>query len=263
MSARICEPGEGIRHFDLAGTAGTLKADHTTTGDAFVVAEWTLAPGSFAPPLHRHHEIAESLYVLAGRLDLHVGDDHQIAVAGTFVSIPAGVPHTMSVAGQEPVRMLMITSNPTRSLQMYELLAQLFAVGEPDPETAGPLLAQLDMEMLTPGGFLAAPRARRPVRARHRRSAATRIARTRPQKSMSGECSKADDPGTGRGRPAQPAHTPASCRCRETLSEPLSCQRPSVSLQRRPSVLPTGGHVFSPLVPIGSRQRAVDVELRP
>jgi quercetin dioxygenase-like cupin family protein len=150
MNARICEPGEGIRDFDLAGTTGTLKADGTTTADAFVVAEWTLAPGSFAPPLHRHREIAESLYVLAGRLDLQVGEDHRIAVPGTFVSIPAGVSHTMSVAGDEPVRMLMITSHPARSLQMYEILEAAFAAGDPDPETTAPLLAQLDMEMLAP-----------------------------------------------------------------------------------------------------------------
>jgi hypothetical protein len=137
---------------------------------------------------------------------------------------------------------------------MYELLAQLFAVGEPDPETAGPLLAQLDMEMLTPGGFLAAPRARRPVRARHRRSAATRIARTRPQKSMSGECSKADDPGTGRGRPAQPAHTPASCRCRETperasVMSTAICFSPAAAIGSpywRTCFLPTGAHRISP-----------------
>jgi quercetin dioxygenase-like cupin family protein len=149
-TAKICEPDEGIRNFDLAGTTGTLKADGTTTGDAFVVAEWTLAPGSFAPPPHRHREIAESLYVLAGRLDLHVGEDHRIAVPGKFVSIPAGVPHTMSVAGEEPVRMLMITSSTTRSLQMYEILEEVFAAGEPDPETAGAQLARLDMEMLAP-----------------------------------------------------------------------------------------------------------------
>jgi hypothetical protein len=31
-----------------------------------------------------------------------------------------------------------------------------------------------------------------------------------------------------------------------------ACQRPSVSPQRRPANLPTGGHVFSPLVAIGS-----------
>jgi uncharacterized RmlC-like cupin family protein len=98
----------------------------------------------------RHNEIAESLYVLAGRLDLHVGEDHRIAVPGTLVSIPASVPHTISVAGEEPVRMLMITSNTARSLQMYEILEEVVAAGEPDLDTAGPLLAQLDMEMLAP-----------------------------------------------------------------------------------------------------------------
>jgi hypothetical protein len=35
------------------------------------------------------------------------------------------------------------------------------------------------------------------------------------------------------------------------------CQRSSVSPQRRPSVLPGGGHVCSPLVAIGSPQRGV------
>jgi uncharacterized cupin superfamily protein len=88
--------------------------------------------------------------VLDGRLDLQVGDDRRIAVPGTFVSIPAGVPHTMSVAGTEPVRMLMVLSNPARSTQMFEVMEQVFANGAPDPDTAGPLLAQLDMEMLDP-----------------------------------------------------------------------------------------------------------------
>jgi hypothetical protein len=74
----------------------------------------------------------------------------RIAVPGTFVSIPAGVAHTMSVAGDEPVRMLIIMSNPARATQMLEVLEQVFANGEPDPETAGPLLAQIDMEMLAP-----------------------------------------------------------------------------------------------------------------
>jgi hypothetical protein len=43
----------------------------------------------------------------------------------------------------------------------------------------------------------------------------------------------------------------------------LGCQRPSVSPQWRPSDLPTGGHVFSPLVAIGSPQRAVVAEPSP
>jgi hypothetical protein len=43
----------------------------------------------------------------------------------------------------------------------------------------------------------------------------------------------------------------------------LGCQWPSVSPQLRPSDLPSGGHVVSPLVAIGCPQRAVVAELRP
>ena len=46
--------------------------------------------------------------------------------------------------------MLMVLSNPARSTQMFEVMEQVFANGAPDPDTAGPLLAQLDMEMLDP-----------------------------------------------------------------------------------------------------------------
>jgi mannose-6-phosphate isomerase-like protein (cupin superfamily) len=150
MSAQIHQPGEGIRTVDIGGTVMTAKADATTTGDAFVVAEGALQPGGFAPPLHLHREMAECLYLLSGRLDLQVGDDRREVGPGTFIGIPAGLAHTMSVRGEQPVRMLMILSNPARATQMLDTLAQVFAGGEPDPETAGPLLAQLDMQILEP-----------------------------------------------------------------------------------------------------------------
>ena len=150
MSATIQEPGEGLRTIDLAGTTVTAKADGAATGDAFVDAEATLAPGGFEPPLHLHREMAEALYLLSGRLDMQVGNERRIAGPGTFVSIPPGVAHTMSVAGEEPVQMLMILSNPARANQMFEVMGQVFANGAPDPDTAGPLLAQIDMEILAP-----------------------------------------------------------------------------------------------------------------
>jgi quercetin dioxygenase-like cupin family protein len=150
MSASIYDPREGIRTIDLMGTTVTSKVDGSGTGDAFVVAETTLAPGGFEPPLHLHREMTEALYLLSGRLGVRVGDDRKTVGAGTFVNIPAGVAHTMSVAGEEPVRMLMVLSNPTRATQVFEVMEQVFANGAPDPETAGPLLAQLDMEMLEP-----------------------------------------------------------------------------------------------------------------
>jgi quercetin dioxygenase-like cupin family protein len=150
MSTMIHGPGEGIRTCDLGGTTVTTKADGATTGDAFVVAETTLAPGGFEPPLHLHREMAESFYVLSGRVEATVGSDRTIVGAGTFVSVPPGVAHTMSVVGADPVRMLLILSNPERATQMLDTLERVFADGDPDPQTAGPLLAQIDMEILAP-----------------------------------------------------------------------------------------------------------------
>jgi hypothetical protein len=49
-SPLIQETGEGIRTVDLAGTTVTTKVVGPVTGDAFVVAETTLAPGGFEPP---------------------------------------------------------------------------------------------------------------------------------------------------------------------------------------------------------------------
>jgi quercetin dioxygenase-like cupin family protein len=150
MNGTIHGPGEGIRKVDLAGSTMVPKEDGSTSGGAFVVAESTFAPGMFEMPLHLHREMAESLYLLSGRLDLQVGEERRTAAAGTFVSIPPGVAHTMSVVGNEPVRMLMILSNPARATQMLEIMEQVFANGEPDLATAGPLLAELDMEMVAP-----------------------------------------------------------------------------------------------------------------
>jgi quercetin dioxygenase-like cupin family protein len=150
MTVRIHPPGEGYRTIDIGGSTLVAKADGATTGDAFVIAETVLQPGGFAPPLHLHREMAEAIYVLSGRLDVQVGDDRMTAVPGTFIGVPAGVAHTMSVAGDEPVRMLLMVSNPARALEMVDTLEQVFAGGEPDPATAGPLLARIDMEMLAP-----------------------------------------------------------------------------------------------------------------
>jgi hypothetical protein len=39
-------------------------------------------------------------------------------------------------------------SNPARALELVDTLELAFAHGEPDPATAGPLLARIDMEVL-------------------------------------------------------------------------------------------------------------------
>ena len=64
------------------------------------------------PHLHRRH--VESLYVLAGELTLTFGDREHRAVAGTWVQIPIGTPHTLRCTGQGETRFLEIHTPNSR-----------------------------------------------------------------------------------------------------------------------------------------------------
>lgn len=132
--------------YDFAGQEGRLLEDGEASHGAFAAATWTLAPEGYAPPPHRHREIDEAIYVLSGTLEIGDGRRSQTAGAGAYVAIPAGTDHTMCVAGDEPVRMLMVMSAPRRAVETFERLTEAFADGPPSPERMGALLAGVDVE---------------------------------------------------------------------------------------------------------------------
>ena len=61
--------------------------------EEIAVAELTATKGVAA---HDHGEHVESLFVLEGELGLTVGDREVGAAAGTWVQVPAGVPHSVA-----------------------------------------------------------------------------------------------------------------------------------------------------------------------
>jgi mannose-6-phosphate isomerase-like protein (cupin superfamily) len=96
--------GEGLT-VDLPGLRVVLLADV----EAIAVAETTADPGAALAP-HVHHRHVESFYVLDGELALTAGDRELQAPAGSWVEVPAGVPHALSVPGSAPVRFLNLHS---------------------------------------------------------------------------------------------------------------------------------------------------------
>jgi quercetin dioxygenase-like cupin family protein len=62
--------------------------------------------GGPSPPMHVHRRHVESFYVLEGEMAFTSGDRELHAVAGSFVQIPAGVPHMFAFPGEGPVRFL-------------------------------------------------------------------------------------------------------------------------------------------------------------
>jgi uncharacterized cupin superfamily protein len=148
MSAiNVVTPATDSVRYDFAGQEGRLLEDGTTSRGSFAASTWTLEPGGFAPPLHRHRSIDEAVWVVSGTLEITDGERSWLAEPGTFASIPAGAAHTMSVAGAEPVQILLVMSTPDRAVESFEKLSAAFAGGPPQQEQMESLLAEIDLEL--------------------------------------------------------------------------------------------------------------------
>jgi mannose-6-phosphate isomerase-like protein (cupin superfamily) len=82
----------------------TLLAD----AEEIAWAEVEAPPGARPPPAHRHRRHAESLYVLEGGMAVTVGGRRLRVEPGSWLTIPAGVPHAYPAAGERPVRFLVL-----------------------------------------------------------------------------------------------------------------------------------------------------------
>jgi len=69
--AFVLPPGEG-RAIDLGGFSVSVKAGADDTDGAFSLLEAD-EPTGFGPPLHIHHDAAETFYVLAGEYIIYLG----------------------------------------------------------------------------------------------------------------------------------------------------------------------------------------------
>jgi mannose-6-phosphate isomerase-like protein (cupin superfamily) len=88
-----------------------LVVEHRCAPDMkTVVLEMTLPVGS-SPPLHVHHSLDDTWYILDGSMAVRCGDDMLVVEAGYWVSMPRGVPHTFRVVGNRQVRILLVHDN--------------------------------------------------------------------------------------------------------------------------------------------------------
>jgi quercetin dioxygenase-like cupin family protein len=91
----VVAPQEG-RLIDLGDFAMQVKADAGSTGGVVSILEAAEPPG-FGPPIHVHEDADEAFYVLEGEYVMSLDGDEQRCSAGSFVFIPAGVPHGFRV----------------------------------------------------------------------------------------------------------------------------------------------------------------------
>jgi len=142
----VLRPGEG-RTIDLGGFRMSVKATHAQTNGAFSLIEAQEPPG-FGPPLHIHRDAAEAFYVLEGEYIIFLDGREASCPAGSFIFIPAGVPHGFRV-GDVPSRKLNLYT-PAAMIGYFDELADATKVGDVDPDTLSEIARRYSMDVIGP-----------------------------------------------------------------------------------------------------------------
>lgn len=141
INPTVLRAGEGATIWQL-GNHFTMKAAGEDTHGHFAILE-QICDGAPAPT-HVHENEEEAFYVLAGSVDLYVGEDVHHVEAGAFCLVPRGTPHTFASTSAEPARMLVIVS-PAGFERFFAEVEQHFpeSGGMPAAEHVAPALTAI------------------------------------------------------------------------------------------------------------------------
>jgi Mannose-6-phosphate isomerase len=145
-AAFILRPGEG-RPIDLGGFRMSVKATHEQTNGRFTLLE-AEEPAGFGPPLHVHRDAAEAFYVLEGEYIIFLDGREASCPAGSFIFIPAGMPHGFRVGGVASRKLNLYT--PAAMVGYFDEVADAAKVGEMDPEVLSQIALRYSMEVIGP-----------------------------------------------------------------------------------------------------------------
>ena len=148
----VLRPGEG-RAIDLGNFQMSLKATARETDSAFSLLEAT-EPPDFGPPLHIHRDAAEAFYVLDGEYIIFLDGSEFSCPAGSFIFIPAGVPHGFRV-GKVASRKLNLYA-PAAMVGYFDDLSEAIRNDTADDEHLGEIADRYLMEVIgpVPEGYL-------------------------------------------------------------------------------------------------------------
>lgn len=125
----------------------SLKASEGETAEAFSLLE-AEEPPHFGPPMHIHHDAAEAFYVISGEYVIFIEDDEFACPAGSFIYIPAGVPHGFRV-GPMPSRKLNIYA-PAAMVGYFDELSAAIARDEMDADSLAEIAKRYGMQVIGP-----------------------------------------------------------------------------------------------------------------
>ena len=145
-AAFVLRPGEG-RPIDLGGFRMSVKATHEQTNGAFTLLE-AQEPAGFGPPLHIHHDAAEAFYVLEGEYIIFLDGREASCRAGSFIFIPAGMPHGFRVGDVASRKLNLYT--PAAMVGYFDEVADATKAGEVDEDVLSQIALRYSMEVIGP-----------------------------------------------------------------------------------------------------------------
>ena len=144
--AYVLRPGQG-RSIDLGGFSVSVKAEAVDTDGAFSLLEADEPPG-FGPPLHIHHNAAETFYVLAGEYIIYLEDREIPCPAGSFIYIPAGMRHGFRVGAVASRKLNLYT--PAAMMGYFDELSDAVQSGHVDDKHLSEIALRYGMEVVGP-----------------------------------------------------------------------------------------------------------------
>lgn len=135
----------------MPGLSHALLARSEDTAGRLSLMRMDVPPG-VGPPLHRHPDLDEAMFVLEGTVVVRLGDvEHELGPGG-FAWMPRGVPHAFANVGQDTARWLGVISPPGRMEEFFQAVHSELANhdGPPDPELLMELNARHGIEVLGP-----------------------------------------------------------------------------------------------------------------
>jgi quercetin dioxygenase-like cupin family protein len=144
--------GEARWRTDVAGVSLRLLAGGADAGGNLLVFHYDAPPGWAGPPLHRHPDLDEAVYILSGRLTVRLGENDHHAVPGEFAWMPRVEAHAVTNRGDDRAVFLGLITPPGRTQQFFEAVAEELAGtdGPPDPDRLMRLNAEHGMEVFGP-----------------------------------------------------------------------------------------------------------------
>ncbi len=139
---------EGLRLQSGPGRDLVFKVTGEDTDGAMDYFICEVAPHG-GPPLHVHHNQAETIHVTSGRFKVRVGDQEHTLEPGGFAYLPAGLPHAFRNLTDQAAE-LIITFTPGGGHRFFEELGPATRTATPDREAIAAIFERHDMSLLGP-----------------------------------------------------------------------------------------------------------------